>query len=82
MLANWNAALTRLHPLIAHADAPGPLTLYGESFAPGDLVEIPEADLPAGLPDWMRSPSAWAQRTGSTAAEKRATITITIPAGG
>jgi len=81
MLANWNAALQGLHPQIAHPDNPGPLEPYGESFAPADLVEIPEADLPPGLPTWMRSPAAWAQRTGSTAAEKRATIMITIPAG-
>jgi hypothetical protein len=79
MLANWNAALQQLHPQIAHPDIPGPLKLYGETFAPGDLVEIPEADLPPGLPAWMRSPVAWAQRTGKTAAEKRATITVTIP---
>jgi hypothetical protein len=79
MLANWNAALQQLHPQIAHPDVPGPLTLYGETFAPEDLAEIPEADLPPGLPDWMRSPAAWAQRTGNTATEKRATITITIP---
>jgi hypothetical protein len=81
MLANWNTALGQLHPHITHPDVPGPLTLYGETFAPGDLVEIPEADLPPGLPDWMRSPAAWAQRTGNTAADKRATITITIPSG-
>jgi hypothetical protein len=81
MLANWNTALTRLHPLIAHPDAPGPLALYGTKFAHADYVEIPEADLPPGLPDWMRSPADWAQRTGSNAAAKRATITITIPGG-
>jgi hypothetical protein len=81
MLANWNTALSRLHPQIAHPDTPGPLTLYGEKFASGDYVEIPEADLPPGLPDWMRSPADWARRTGSTAAAKRATITITIPGG-
>jgi len=81
MLANWNTALTRLHPLIAHPDVPGPLTPYGEKFAAGDYVEIPEVDLPPGLPDWMRSPADWAQRTGTTAAAKRATITITIPDG-
>jgi uracil-DNA glycosylase len=79
MLANWNAALQRLHPQIAHPDTPGPLNLYGETFWPRDLVEIPEGDLPPGLPVWMRSPVAWAQRTGNTAAEKRATITVTIP---
>jgi hypothetical protein len=82
MLTNWNTALTRLHPLIAHPETPGPLTLYGQKFTSGDYVEIPEVDLPAGLPDWMRSPADWAQRTGRTPAAKRATITVTIPAGG
>ena len=81
MLANWNQALQRLHPLISHPDAPRPLQLYGDAFAPQDRVAIPEQDVPAGLPDWMRSPAAWAQRTGTTADQKRATITITIPAG-
>ena len=52
-----------------------------DSFAPGDRIEIPEFDAPAGIPEWMRSPAAWAQRVGKTAAEKRANITITIPAG-
>ena len=81
MLQNWNQALAALHPLIKHPDVPGPLVPYGDSFAPGDRIEIPEFDAPAGLPEWMRSPGAWAQRVGKTAAEKRANITITIPAG-
>jgi uracil-DNA glycosylase len=67
--------------LISHPDAPRPLQLYGDAFAPQDRVAIPEQDVPAGLPDWMRSPAAWAQRTGTTADQKRAAITITIPAG-
>jgi uracil-DNA glycosylase len=54
---------------------------YGDAFQPGDLVEIPDYDVPAGLPDWMRSPAAWAQRVGTTAAAKRANITITVPGG-
>ena len=33
-------------------------------FKPEELVEIPEFDVPAGLPEWMRSPAAWAQRVG------------------
>jgi uracil DNA glycosylase superfamily protein len=83
LLANWNAALQQLHPRIARPDASRPLVLYGETFAAGDLAEIPEQDVPAGLPAWMRSPTAWAQRTGTTAAQRRATtITVTIPAGG
>jgi uracil-DNA glycosylase len=81
MLQNWNQALTALHPLIAHPDTPGPLVPYGNSFAAGDRIEIPEFDAPAGIPEWMRSPAAWAQRVGDTAAQKRANITITIPAG-
>jgi uracil-DNA glycosylase len=81
MLANWNAGLQQLHPHITRPDTPVALTLYGEQFAAGDYTQIPEADLPPGLPAWMRSPAPWAQRTGSTAAEKRATITITIPDG-
>jgi hypothetical protein len=81
MLQNWNQALTQLHPQIAQPDTPGPLVPYGDGFKPAELVEIPEFDAPAGLPDWMRSPSAWAQRDGTTPADKRRNITITIPSG-
>jgi hypothetical protein len=81
MLANWNAALTRLHPHIAHPDAARPLALYGDAFADVELAEIPEQDMPAGLPAWMRSPSAWAQRTTGQAAEGAA-IVVTRPPGG
>lgn len=80
MLANWNAALVKLSPL-AHPDVKHPLIPYGEAFAPGDRVEIPESDMPAGAPGWMRSPHAWASRVGATAAAKRRNITITIPEG-
>jgi hypothetical protein len=81
MLQNWNDALAALHPLIKNPDVPGPLVPYGSSFKPDERIEIPEFDAPAGLPEWMRSPSGWAQRVGKTAADKRANITITIPAG-
>jgi hypothetical protein len=81
MLSNWNAALQQLHAKVAHPDAARPLELYGAAFGPHDRAEIPEADLPAGLPAWMRSPHAWAHRTGASAAEKRRTITVTIPSG-
>src|SRR5581483_11405288 len=81
MLANWNQALVALHPLIEQPDVPGPLVPYGDAFKPGERIEIPDYDLPAGLPDWMRSPAAWAQRVGTTTAAKRANITITIPPG-
>jgi hypothetical protein len=79
MLANWNQALEQLHAAIKHPDTERPLQLYGDAFAPQDRVAIPEHDVPAGLPAWMRSPTAWAQRTGATDAAKRATLVITIP---
>jgi hypothetical protein len=80
MLADWNAGLDALHPAIAHPDVPTPLVHYGTTLAPADLADIPAADLPAGCPAWMRSAEAWATRTGTTPAEKRATITVTVPA--
>jgi uracil-DNA glycosylase len=81
MLQNWNQALTRLHPLVTNPDTPGPLVPYGDSFRPSERIEIPEFDVPAGIPEWMRSPHAWAQRRGKSAADKRGNITITIPPG-
>ena len=80
MLENWNAALEALHPL-AHADVAAALVPYGTTFAAGDRVEIPEGDVPPGLPDWMRSPHSWADRVGSTPAAKRRNITVTVPSG-
>jgi hypothetical protein len=82
MLANWNTALQALKPHITEPDTQRPLELYGNDFKPGERIEIPEADAPAGLPGWMRSPQPWAQRAGATAAEKRRNITITIPPSG
>ena len=80
MLANWNQALEQLHPL-PHPDVGGPLVRYGTAFKPSERVEIPEFDLPAGTPPWMRSPATWAKREGKTANAKRRNITITIPPG-
>ena len=79
LLANWNQALQQLAPHIEHPDTPRPLALYGDDFGPTDKADIPELDLPPGIPAWMRSPAAWASRTGSTTAEKRATITVAVP---
>jgi uracil-DNA glycosylase len=79
LLENWNTGLQALHPHIAHPDTPTPLTLYGDAFQPQDDVEIPSADLAAGLPAWMRSLEPWADRTGTTSDLKRATITVTVP---
>jgi uracil-DNA glycosylase len=81
MLQNWNAALQALKPSLAHPDTPRPLKLYGGAFAAGDLVDIPEEDLPAGSPPWMLGAANYAERTGASAAAKRVSITVTIPKG-
>jgi uracil-DNA glycosylase len=78
MLQNWNGALERLKPAIRHPDVDRELVLYGEALTDADYGEIPEQDLPAGLPAWMRS-RAWADRRGRTPDLKRATIVMTVP---
>jgi uracil-DNA glycosylase len=81
MLANWNVGLQTLSPAIAHPDAPVPLTLYGETWADGDRLPVPEADFPAGLPAWMHEQDGWANRTGKDTPAKRRNITINVPKG-
>jgi hypothetical protein len=78
LCTSWNAALEQLHPLVT-PDSPTPLTLYGSTLTEADLAPIPAIDLPAGLPEWMGALDAWAARTGATADDKRATITVTVP---
>jgi uracil-DNA glycosylase len=80
MLDNWNHGLDALAPSIEHPDAARPLHHYGDAFAAGDRLPIPQADLPAGLPSWMAADDGWAKRTGRTSASKRATISVTVPA--
>lgn len=79
LLDNWNAAVPGLAGALAHPDQPPSGLPYGSAFAPGDLAPIPPGDLPPGLPAWMRTRRDWASRTGSDAASKRATITVTVP---
>jgi uracil-DNA glycosylase len=79
LLADWNEQLPGLRDHVV-PDTPGPLNRYADHWLPGDDVVIPERDLPAGGPPWWRSLDAWAGRTGATAAAKRATITVTVPA--
>jgi hypothetical protein len=79
LLANWNAALPDLGAAITHPDQPANITLYGTTFAPTDLTAIPEADVPPGLPDWMRSTEVGARRAGANPDDKRATLTATVP---
>lgn len=79
MLQNWNSALPNLRAAVQHPDRQVALLLYGDKFVDGDELGIPEQDMPAGLPAWMRGAQNWATRSGTTAALKRATITVTIP---
>ena len=80
MLAGWNDALEELRPAIRHPDASLDLGPYGEALdKKTDLAPIPERDLPAGLPAWMRSLDAWALRRGEDAEGKRATLVVTVP---
>jgi hypothetical protein len=81
LLQNWNTALQALSPSLGHPDVPTPLVLYGDSWADGDRVPIPEFDYPAGLPAWMREQDGWAKRVGADDLAKRRNITITVTKG-
>lgn len=77
--ANWNGALGGL---VAHVtpDFPANPTPYSDTWLLGDLIRIPEGDLPAGSPGWWRDLDAWAVRAKGVPAQiKRATITVTVP---
>lgn len=79
MLAQWNEGLEQLAEAIQHPDEQRDLVPYGEALEPGDLAPIPEHDLPAGIPEWMRSVESWATRSGETTEAKRATVVVTVP---
>jgi uracil-DNA glycosylase len=79
MLQNWNAALQQLKPAVLHPDTPRSLVLYGDQFQPGERVQIPEMDYPAGLPSWMREQDGWAKRAGADPSKKRRNLTVTVP---
>jgi hypothetical protein len=78
LLADWNAHLADLRAHV-QPDSPVPERFYDDRWQAGDLVAIPEADLPAGAPRWWTSLDPWAKRTGATAQIKRATVTVTVP---
>jgi len=80
MLDNWNQALQILKPAILHPDVDRPLVPYGSDFLDAERPPVPDSDLPAGLPAWMREEDSWARRVGKNDAAKRANITINVPA--
>ena len=81
MLENWNSGLQVLSPSVKHPDTVTALMPYGDTWAPGDRLPIPEADIPAGLPSWMHENDGWAARLGADTKAKRRNITITVPTG-
>jgi hypothetical protein len=81
MLAKWNTGLAALSPAIVHPDQAVQLVPYGDAFADGDRLPIPESDYPAGLPAWMHEQDGWARRSGADPLAKRRNITITVPKG-
>ena len=62
MLENWNTGLQALAPHVTHPDVAVALATYGTDAGRRRPRPIPEIDLPAGLPPWMRSLQAWASR--------------------
>ena len=54
---------------------------FGETWADGDRLSVPEFDYPAGLPNWMHEQDGWARRTGPDVLAKRRNVTITVPKG-
>jgi uracil-DNA glycosylase len=78
LLENWNDGLQELHPL-PNRDKQRALKLFGDAFAPGEKVPIPEVDMPAGTPDWMRVNDGWADRGPGSGALRRRRITVTAP---
>jgi len=80
MLAQYSAALPRLHAAIAHPDVDRPVVPYADALTDADHAAIPPEDLPAGVPAWMRSLETWARRDGPDVEEKRATLVVRVPA--
>lgn len=81
LLTNWNTGLQTLAPGVLHPDVATPLVPYGDAWAEGDRVPIPEGDFPAGLPAWMNQNDGWARRSGADDLAKRRNLTITVPLG-
>jgi hypothetical protein len=62
MLAQWNQALPGLRNALSEHDDPPDATPYDTALKKSDRVQIPDRDMPAGTPDFMRSLDQWASR--------------------
>lgn len=81
LLQTWNAGRKALDGAITAPDAPPIDKPYGDTWAPTDLIPVPEADYPAGLPAWMRQLESWAERgVPASPIDKRRVLTIVVPA--
>jgi hypothetical protein len=87
MLGKWNEALTHLDDSLTKRDTKRKLVHYGAELREDDRAQIPEGDMPAGSPPWMRSLKQWATRKGvgetdeAREESKRAAIEVRIPTG-
>ena len=90
MLGQWNAAIPRLRDALSSPEDEPDMAPYGDDLVDADTVQVPEADLPAGTPPWMRSLQTWATREDLLERDaprpkkdeaKRATVVVRIPPG-
>ena len=88
MLAQWSAAIPAVRAALSDADAEPDTTPYGDELDDADKAQIPQGDLPAGSPPWMRSSEPWAWRAALLAPDapkperneaQRATVVVSIP---
>lgn len=77
LLDSWNSGIDAVAPRIRHRDRTGTPKPYGDDFREEELVAIPDHDLLAGTPAWMREYGEWAKRGAGSATGYR--ITITVP---
>lgn len=78
LLANWNKGLQNLRPQIKKPDVVTPFVPYKTDFTAAELPAIPKLDVPAGIPDWMRTTFGWATMA-PTPGNQRANYAVTVP---
>jgi len=87
LVDSWNNALKLIEPAPFHDVTPD-FTQYAVATYTAQVTEIPDFDLPAGLPTWMRALDTWAVRPDPAKVPdpspptpyKRAHLLVTVPA--